>query len=747
MRLHRCHSATFQINGLRLGSEFLTLLQCRTIVVCVVLLLSLCKGANAKDNSKIIYVDINNGSKDNPGTQGAPLETLEQAKSRARELISDGMSDDVKVIIRQGTYYLAAPLVFDQRDSGRNGFKVIYCAVDGEKVDVVGGQPVTGWRPYKGSIYKADVGKGKTFNALFENGRWATLARSPNKGYHRVKTRTNDPCAVTFGYDANSVPSFNHKNANVVIWAGSASFTGDEANYDWYTSTVPIAKADLTQHSITLKDQTWWKVSPHNRYYIQGAKEFVDSPGEWYYDSKEGVLYYWPLTTPIDKQEVVMPCATNVIVCSGSSMAKPASDITFEGLTFRNSDFCNWFGPGSGSTCKGFMYFANARNVSVINCAIRNAGYNGIAMHNYSKDHIIRDCVIEGCGVNGISVAGYDIGAGPFLNSNEAYVNQGHLIRNNHIRSCGKLVGQGSGILLYQAGDIDIANNLIEDMPRYGINMIGMSYSYLLNPRQHGGFGGELYGQKITWDNRMQFLYCRNIRIVRNEFRDLMKDSQDGGAITAWAVGANNLIEENFIHDFTPTLFKGSYVGIYLDDASSYFTVRKNVITRLGASLYVYPLQIKGLFNTVTNNIIANNDATAGVCIFQVGLAGNPDSPPGIKDEKVGQLIFTKNVFYNNKGKEIYRIYPWRNDIVETSNDNIVYNTNRAYAVMIDWKLESWQVWKKRQDGKYDTRSAIVDPCMTEPAADNYIFKPHSIAHRLGIEDVNLANVGLLKER
>ncbi|HEY5141613.1 MAG TPA: hypothetical protein VIJ25_20195, partial [Methylococcales bacterium] len=107
----------------------------------------------------------------------------------------------------------------------------------------------------------------------------------------------------------------------------------------------------------------------------------------------------------------------------------------------------------------------------------------------------------------------------------------------------------------------------------------------------------------------------------------------------------------------------------------------------------------------------------------------------------------TKNVFYNNKGRELYRIYPWQNDVIETSDDNIIYDANGVCGVTIDWKLESWDVWKKRLDGKYDAHSVIEDPCMMDPAADNYIFKEHSPARRLGIEDVNLANVGLLKKR
>ncbi len=72
-----------------------------------------------------------------------------------------------------------------------------------------------------------------------------------------------------------------------------------------------------------------------------------------------------------------------------------------------------------------------------------------------------------------------------------------------------------------------------------------------------------------------------------------MYDSSDGGAIGSYGTGAGNQIENNFIHDMTGlpgSAGMGSMLmGIYLDDASNFTTVRKNIVTRLNGASEVIP--------------------------------------------------------------------------------------------------------------------------------------------------------------
>src|SRR5262249_42025617 len=65
------------------------------------------------------------GSDDNPGTLEAPFQTIAHARDVVRGLTS-AMTDDVVVVLRGGTYTQSDTLMFDARDSGQNGYDIVY---------------------------------------------------------------------------------------------------------------------------------------------------------------------------------------------------------------------------------------------------------------------------------------------------------------------------------------------------------------------------------------------------------------------------------------------------------------------------------------------------------------------------------------------------------------------------------------------------------------------------------------------
>ena len=94
------------------------------------------------------------------------------------------MQGDIVVEVVQGDYLLAAPLAFTERDSGTNGFNVIYKNHDAiGSARLLGGRKVTGWAAANGNngIFQANVGAGLDFTTLYENGVRADLARWPKR--------------------------------------------------------------------------------------------------------------------------------------------------------------------------------------------------------------------------------------------------------------------------------------------------------------------------------------------------------------------------------------------------------------------------------------------------------------------------------------------------------------------------------------------------------------------------------------
>src|SRR5438552_489034 len=89
-----------------------------------------------------------------------PFQTITKAQSAVRT-ISGGMSGDIVVYLRGGTYTISSPLSFNTSDSGTNGHNIIYQAYTGETPIISGGVQVTGWTGVSGrsGVYQAHLSR------------------------------------------------------------------------------------------------------------------------------------------------------------------------------------------------------------------------------------------------------------------------------------------------------------------------------------------------------------------------------------------------------------------------------------------------------------------------------------------------------------------------------------------------------------------------------------------------------------
>ena len=77
---------------------------------------------------------------------GNAFGSIEQARDAIRARADASIKGDITVHLMPGTYFLKEPLTFDNRDSGRNGHKVIYQARNPEQPTVLSsGRRVSGW--------------------------------------------------------------------------------------------------------------------------------------------------------------------------------------------------------------------------------------------------------------------------------------------------------------------------------------------------------------------------------------------------------------------------------------------------------------------------------------------------------------------------------------------------------------------------------------------------------------------------
>lgn len=672
------------------------------------------------------------GSDGNPGSESSPFASFHRAQEAVRDAIRLGMAQDVTVYARGGRYLMEQTLQFDERDSGRNGFRVIYRSMPGEEAVLTGGRSVTEWEPHDGVIWKSKLEKGTSFHTLYASGERVTKARLPAKGYFLTDGQSHaekDGIIVR----AEDIPeSADLSCAQVFVWPG-------EGEWNWFSETKAVSAYDPVSRRVTFEQPCIWDIGAGSRYYIQGSLDFLRCPGQFHLDEKENILYYRPAAGLPQDQTVIAPCLTKLLEVHGAE--RPVENLVFSGLVLECTDFYRDYGAmmensETDDRRDGLIVINWARSVEITDCILRHSGSSGIFLNHYAQSITIDDNTIENFGHIGIHVSGFAPGDGPFASADASYTNRGHLITNNHIHHGGQLVGHGSGIVLFQSGDNDVSHNVIRYMPRYGVSLKGV---------RHKVMPDNLYGIPVTWDNHWDFIHTRNNRIAFNDISHVMEDSQDGGLIEAWGPGIGNIIQGNRLHHSGIHFSFG--FGIYLDDAADDFLVIGNLLHDLyatGSGKLWMLIFSKGIGNRIYNNLMVNNpDAIAAIGTQE--MAGEEN-----KEVKIERNIVA------NSGM-MYYFVNWRPDRFESADRNLFWRGGREATVGGELPLRaqgadilgrneySWESWRSILDGKFDANTLIMPPLFIDESSGDYRLRPESPAYLLGWRDIERERIGPAK--
>lgn len=655
-----------------------------------------------------------------------PFKTIERARDVVREDTAS-MSSDITVVIRGGEYTTDTTISFDERDSGRNGFKVIYKNYPGENPIINGGEIVGDWSNEgtpNANIYKTYIGTGWNFNTLYENGVRSIKARYPNlvnneNVYNTVADSIDGNTYRQFGFNAGDIPAgltAGDSGLQTYIWPG-----GPSGDWNWHTNIIDISTIDYENNTVTLGSGSTYEMGAGSRYFVQGSLDLLDIPGEFYLDKTAGVLYYWPHDAANLGVNVVAPKVKRLIEFKGSSPANLVSDIQFEGITIRNSDCPEQYvfpiDTQDPNWIDGMVYLENETNITVKNCTIHNTGANGIMMSNFSQNNTIYGNLIYDIGVNAIIIDG---GAASLSN-----INKNNTVENNYIYRAGQIAGHGSGINIAQSSGNRIAYNRIKDIPRYGID-------FTVPQRPANMVGAVVGGTTVTWENVRTVLHCSNNIVEFNDISNVLSDSQDAGAINSWGAGPGNVIRNNLLHDLGVKFSFG--LGIYLDDGSEDFTVENNIVYNLkqkGTGNMIFAFNDCGPKNKYINNIAANNDIAIAT------LENNQRF-----GEQNYDLEVIRNIFYNS-GDALYSFENWKDDHVKESNNNLLYNNNNSYRINGVAFAGTFAQWQSARGGIYDQHSQIADPKFMDQANNDYRLRYDSPAYKLGINDLNIEDIGL----
>jgi len=703
-----------------------------------------------------LYV-ATDGDDRNPGTESRPLATLHRAKEVVRQL-RQFRREEVRVVVREGTYYLGESLVFGSEDSGTGEAPVVYAAYPGELVTLSGGTRLDcNWRPYKNGIMMCKLpaaAKGELdFTQLFVNGSRKHRARFPNyddsepgqTGYvwpaGTIGGRRDpvDPESILH-IDANADMTQNDEPPRGIVydpktftkkqWAKPQEavihiYQGQHwGNLQWTLREVDYKKHEIWfgigGHQIGAK----WNSGPialnkESQFYIENVFEELDAPGEWYLDKGEGILYYMPdegmnLSTAV----IEAPVLQQLIEFKGTQY-KPVHDIRLSGfrIAHTESTFMEQYWIPSGSDWSihrgGTVFMEGARDCTVENCFFDAVGGNAVFMNNYNRNNIVTGCKFTGAGDSAICF----VGSLEFTNgTHKAFPYECKSI-NNLIHDCGVFGKQVAGAYISRAKRITVAHNHIYNMPRAGI-CIG-----------DGTWGGHLIEfndvhncVRETWDHGpfnswgREGYWC----LTHSHGEKSFTFPHPPGKVKVWAMEPV-IIRNNYWHGNVGYLDGGYRQGIDIDDGSSNFHIYNNVCKGMAISIR------EGAYRTVENNIVIRPVVPFGV---HVGYADNHD----IIRRNI--IVTDGSVYYMNDTQQDH-------PLLEEINYNVFWHPTPGWksrtfitrrprgSITETYSLQQWQ-----QFG-YDTDSIVEDPMFVDLEGEDYRLRPESPALELGFKNID----------
>lgn len=594
----------------------------------------------------------------------APVRTVARALALAAEKIKTG---HVTIALADGTYSIDEPLNITQEETSREEGYVLTLKGSGNSM-ISGGVPVTGWENHAQNIWKASLPDVDVVNGFYVDGENMSLARMEVSGgfidaagkggivlntRHRYSNFQNYNTAATIvscvfriqkGYSL-SYDALKADIGNIIMFFDQTfsrtkfSFSDVEAVASGFVFTADEQTLN-TLNGAKMADYSLGK----NRYYLANSYLFLDTEGEYYFDTESRTLYYYSASSPADK-DCVVPVSQGLLNIQGTN-GKLASNIRIENLTFAygTSDLMMTHSfkevqsdaIGVGLTGEDpFEYMPlpaqitldRASNVEIENCKFINMDSTGIAMREHVYNVSLTDSDIKNVSGSGIAVGTFNLKNGYGISDKKPHpddltkvyaVKKNSVIpaqitiRNNWIENCGIEAIGSNGILIYYGYNVHIANNTVNRTGGTGISL---------------GWG---WGNWSIKKNAPQT--CGNILVEANEvLSSCMRVDDVGGIYTLGAFFEDGcMIRNNFID--MKGACENSIPTIYLDEGSEGVTATGNVSvnTKMWLHCRALPLETSGgkvtagtpKGNTIMNCTISGNYTS--ITTKQLGYGGAP---------------------------------------------------------------------------------------------------------------------------
>jgi hypothetical protein len=547
------------------------------------------------------------GNDNNPGTSEQPFASVARAQQKARELRAAANTNDTgpsEIILRAGIYPLRTTFNLRPEDSGTETHPMVITAAPGETPVLSGGAEIGGWKLAgrvsglpkfaRGNVWVADIpkvnGRPFEFRQLWVNDSKAIRARAPNEenlerlvAWDKTNQVATIPLSALVGIKKSEglemivdqvweiavlrVKSIRTKGTNALI-----TFNQPESNLEFQHPWPPIIV----------------NTNYHAPFFLANVIQFLDSPGEWFEDVREGKIYYWPREGEDLKHASGFAPVLETLADVEGTPDKPVTNIEFKGITFshttwlrpseqghvplqagmfmldakklspkgtpyhRGLDNLAWIGRPPGAVA-----VKNADHVVFKNCTFEHLASAGLDFQSGTHDDSIEGCIFEGIGGNGIQLGKFsdaDVETHfPYNPADEREICARERISNNLVTDCGNEDWGCVGIGIGYARNISIEHNEVFNLPYTGIS-VGWGWTKATNC-----MSGNM--------------------IVANHVHHVGQRLGDLGGIYTLSVQPGTVIAENSISDIQPSPYVPDpehWFYLYLDEGSSFITVRDN---------------------------------------------------------------------------------------------------------------------------------------------------------------------------
>ena len=687
----------------------------------------------------------------NPAGNDGPFRSITKARDAVRCRLAS-MNKNIVVMFREGEYFLDSTVVFGLEDSGKGKYKVIYRNYPQENPVFTSGLKITGWKKVEqNSAGLSERAKNKVWVALMPRNlakfytlydkNFGLLPRARGEGFRAAeKVKHTGPDHYSLKFPEGKLKKLpEYHDIDILIRPTVA----------WTMNILPLEKVDeqkcIATTSVPATYQmgyVWCGCGADKNVWVENSFDVLDDEGEWVYNSHSGKLYLWPHgDKPGD--EIYAPKLTEFVRIEGNidyegPADRPVKNIVFEGLTFTRGNYYRKTKKHVGCGLQHDWEFFDAPSAmlrlrGVEDCAINsckfiNSDSTAIRLDLHCQGNQIANNYINNIGGCGIVLAGY----GPGTKD----VNTKNTITNNHIQKVGRVYWHCPAIFIWQSDKNLVANNLIHDTPYTGIVVSGR---IVWDKKGIGECSKTIRWHEIDkiikssterpdWYKREAFLHSRRNVVKNNEIHSVMQVLGDGNAIYVSGGGGGNLVHHNLIYNIADDCQS----VIRTDDDQYETTISDNIIWNCRCPAFTLKHKNYFINNIMVNcgsNDLANRSRYYSYIVMRLGPVN-------------GSKIM-RNIFYS------------------TTTDAFAYEYGRTYGkpthikdCLVDYNLyfsPNSLNWEKDNLLKHkslgiEAHSIIADPLFVDVLKGDFRVKSDSPVLKLGFNQIDTSNIGLIKD-